>query len=101
MSVRDYRYYGLTKRWLENNCLKNFDLILVSSPFEKLRLLKLFPRKDIIYYDDLSHSHEKGSVIFYDEVLTELASLSNVRYIGYDKLRIIQNEDFPRNTSGY
>jgi hypothetical protein len=93
MSAREYPYYGMTKKWLEDNCLKSFDLILVSCPIEKLRLLKLFPKKDIIYYDDLSHSHEKGSVRFYKEVLADLACLRNIKHIGYNELLVLQKEN--------
>ncbi len=92
MSARPYFCYKLTKNWLVRNCTKDFDLILVSNPFEKLKLLKLFRDKEIIFYDDLSHSHEKGFIAYYEDVLRELSNLNNVKHIDYSKLQYLQKD---------
>lgn len=90
LSARDYKFYKLTKKWITNNCVKNFQLILVSNPNEKLILLKIFKSKDIIFYDDLSHSHEKGFALFYDDVLNEIKKLKKIKYVGYKELLNLQ-----------
>ena len=97
MSARDYRFYKLTKTWVEKNCIKNFELILVSNPHEKLRLLKIFKNKNIIFYDDLSHSHKKGFVLFYEDILKELTKLKYIKHIGYDKLLTLEKKIYNEN----
>ena len=90
LSARDYKFYKLTKKWITNNCIKNFQLILVSNPYEKLILLKIFKDKDIIFYDDLSHSHEKGFILFYDDVFNEIKKLKKIKHVGYKELLNLQ-----------
>ena len=92
MSVRNYKFYNITKSWIKNNCLENFNLILISNVYEKLKFLKIFRNKNIIFYDDLSHSHENGVVLFYEDILKELKELNHVKYVGYDKLLVLQKK---------
>ena len=93
MSARDYRFYNITKSWIKNNCIKNFDLILVSNVYEKLKLLKIFKNKNITFYDDLSYSHENEVTLFYEDVLRKLKELNNVKHIGYNELLVLQKKN--------
>lgn len=96
MSARNYKFYNTTKSWIKANCIEHFSLILVSNVYEKLKLLKIFKNKNITFYDDLSHSHEKGVILFYDDVLKELKELNHVKYFGYNELLLLQNKNYDK-----
>lgn len=92
LTARDYRYYFLTKEWLKRHFKYNFSLVLVSSPMEKIKIIKKLRNNEIDFYDDMSYSHELGQVKFYSVEIDEIMKISNVRYFGYEEIIKFQGE---------
>ena len=90
LTARDYRYYFLTKSWLERYVKCGFSLVMVSRPSEKVRILESFSGCNIDFYDDLSHSHETGMVKYYSGDIQDVKNISNVRYFDYEYILKIQ-----------
>lgn len=91
LTARPYTVYNLTYKWLESMDIiddKN-KLFLVSKPYEKIELLKKFPNKKIIFYDDFTYNHEKGEMKYYQSEINEVDVLSNVKYNDVEKINKI------------
>lgn len=86
MTSRSYLQWILTCDWLIQNHIPAslFDVIIVNSPAEKIRLISsICPRqKKITYIDDHSWNHENGQVKFYEPDKLAAENLP-IRYIGY------------------
>lgn len=93
LTARNWRIFKETRLWV-HKYLPMFNLrnlILVSSPFQKLWFFKYSLRKGIkiIVYDDLSYNHENGRVLFYDEIISHIYDLG-ICYFGYSYLEEIK-----------
>ncbi len=85
MTSRSYLQWTVTHRWLMQHSISAslFEVIIVSSPAEKIQLLTdAALERRIVYIDDLSWNHERGEVKFYESELEAVKKLP-VRYIGY------------------
>jgi hypothetical protein len=85
MTSRSYLQWTVTHRWLMQQSISAslFEVIIVSSPAEKIQLLTdAALERRIVYIDDLSWNHERGEVKFYETELEAVKKLP-VRYIGY------------------
>ncbi len=94
LSARSFRYYSVTKNWININ-LSNIDkipLFLVPFPEDKLPYLKKALKcvNRITYYDDLSYNHENGKVKFYKSLIAKVKQLP-INYIGYYEINKINN----------
>lgn len=90
LTARPYKTYSLTFTWLKNLGLienKN-DLFLVSSPLEKIDLLKKINKK-VYFYDDMTYNHEKGEMKYYENEIRLLGQLSYVKYYGLSDINKI------------
>lgn len=88
LSARHIKYRFTSKKWLKKlpNFNINFQLYLVSNPYYKLKFLKSFnSSKQIVFLDDLTYNTEKGSTLFYKEIIEEVNKL-NIVFIDYEKL---------------
>jgi hypothetical protein len=112
LSARYYIRYFVTKKWLKKHGFWQADsvLVLVERMRDKAPLLenvlnkfdkKLPPQYlndfsspitnfPITFFDDLSYNHEKGTVLFYDDVIEAVKKMP-ITYIGYEELRKIQS----------
>lgn len=86
LTARDYKLYSITLKWLLNIGISKPNLIMVSKPYEKIKLLRSIPNKRIILYDDLSYNHENGYVKFYDKEILLISQMKNVEYLDYNYL---------------
>lgn len=91
VTVRRYRFYFVTRLWLNNNGLNGIPVFLVRRPADKVDLIRRLDSK-VIVYDDLSHSHEKGAAKYYEEEIRFFSESKNIEYYGYDFLRVLQDE---------
>jgi hypothetical protein len=114
LSARYYIRYFVTKKWLKKHGFWQADsvLVLVERMRDKAPLLenvlskfdkKLPPQYlndfssqitnfPITFFDDLSYNHEKGKVLFYDNVIEAVKKMP-IKYIGYEELLKLQVED--------
>lgn len=94
ISARPINYFFVTKNWLKfHTKIENPTLFLVGEPEDKLSFYKtaLSVKKRVTVIDDLSHNHEKGNTLFYEEIINQLKSLS-LRYIGYSTISQFNNK---------
>ncbi|MBK8658834.1 MAG: hypothetical protein IPN22_08170 [Bacteroidetes bacterium] len=85
LTSRSYTLWSTTHDWLELNNIPGslIDVILVSSPAEKVKLLTTSASKvRIVYIDDLSWNQERGELKWYDSELEAVKKLP-ITYIGY------------------
>lgn len=91
LSARSHRYYWLTFKWLKTNRLnfKLFKVLLVPKASNKLWFLRLFSKTSkVVYFDDLSYNHEKGEVLYYQDVIEEVKRMDIIYYEYKDILEI-------------
>lgn len=85
LTSRSYRLWSTTHDWLEINNIPGSltDVILVSSPAEKVKLLATYASNArIVYIDDLSWNQERGELKYYKSELETIKKLP-ITYIGY------------------
>jgi hypothetical protein len=96
VTARSYKTWLITYKWLRNNNIYVHltDVIMVSSPAQKVELLKKITpaAKPVFFVDDMSFNHEYGPVRFYDEQLAEISKLP-VKYIGYKTILKFNSKD--------
>jgi len=91
ISARRYRDYRVTRQWLINQKIYRGNLIIVNSPEEKLKFLRLASQYGAVdYYDDLSYNHENGEVKFYETCIRKVCMIPSVRYFDYHQIRKLQ-----------
>ena len=108
LSARYYIRYFVTKKWLKKHGFwqAGSALVLVERMRDKAPLLadvltnidtKTPPqylndisRYPITFFDDLSYNHEKGAVLFYDDVIETVKKMP-IKYIGYEELLKMQS----------
>jgi len=91
VSRRSWRRWGQTVRWLRRNgfAATRANVVLVAHPADKLALLRRCARAAAVtYWDDLSHGHELGEVVFYDDVIAAVRSMP-LGYRGWDDIRAV------------
>ncbi len=94
LTARNFRYTSLTKNWLQKNGFpqQNSLLVLVPSPYHKLRYLKIMPKHAAVtFIDDLCYGHEKGTVKKYDTVIAAVKKLP-VNYIDSETIDKINSQ---------
>jgi len=97
LTHRPYRSILVTLKWLRKYArLRPGDFVFfVQHPVEKLQFFQSVANSgqfsDIVIMDDLSHSHERGQVLFYEDILTAIAK-RGFRYIGYDQICTLNRE---------
>jgi hypothetical protein len=108
LSARYYIRYFVTKKWLKKHGFWQSDssLVLVERMRDKAPLLadvvtkfekntppqyfNYFDSYPITFFDDLSYNHEKGEVLFYEEVIEAVKKMP-IKYIGYKELLKMQS----------
>lgn len=92
ISARSYLNYLSTLKWLRSNGLPADSVILVERPIDKLDYIReLLSRNiEVVYVDDLSHSHEFGEMKLYDNLIMSLRDLP-IAYIGIDEIELINS----------
>jgi hypothetical protein len=94
LSARNYRFIGVTNKWLSTNefNINDFSVVLVNKPSLKLYFLKkaINNNFNVIYIDDLSYNHENYKVKFYTPIISIIEKMK-ITYIGYDKILEINN----------
>jgi hypothetical protein len=108
LSARYYIRYFVTKKWLKKHGFWQADsaLVLVERMRDKAPLLEGVLSKfdkspppqylndfsdfPITFFDDLSYNHEKGEVLFYDDVIEAVTKMP-IKYIGYEELLKMQS----------
>lgn len=90
LTARPYKLFFETKKWLKKNHVDYDALFIVKHPHQKIQLLSIIDKK-INMYDDLSHSHEKGMVKHYENVIEEIQKMSHVNLITGNELKDLQN----------
>src|SRR5215217_1354335 len=97
ISARSYLSYSVTSDWLISNGLPGDKLILVAKPDHKLDYIieLLYRNIRVVYIDDLSHSHELGTVKLYEELILGLKELP-IQYLGVNEIALI-NSDYEIN----
>jgi hypothetical protein len=97
ISARSYFNYYATARWLFDNGLPGHQLILVPNADSKLDyIIELLYRSiNVVYVDDLSHSHELGTVELYEDLILGLKELP-IQYLGINEIALI-NSDYEIN----
>ena len=91
ITARNIRYGSLTKKWLKHHGfpLSNSKLVLVASPGQKIRYLKLPGSQfTVTYIDDLAYGHETGEVKKYASIIEAVKKLP-LTYIGSEEINII------------
>ena len=88
ISHRNLWHWPVTYRWLRRNgfAATRSNVVLVAAPSHKLEHLRRCSEgRDVVYWDDLSHGHESGTVGYYDEVIAAVRDLP-VDYHGYEEI---------------
>jgi hypothetical protein len=91
ISHRPWRYWRETYRWLRRHgfAATPANVVLVAKPADKLAYLQCCAGAGrVVYWDDLSHSHELGEVRLYEELISAVRSLP-VEYLGWREIRAI------------
>lgn len=93
ISARSYFSYRVTCRWLISNGLSGDEVILVAKPDDKLEYISelLYRRINVVYIDDLSHSHELGMMQLYEELILDLKQLP-IQYLGVNEIELINSD---------
>ncbi|WP_316791786.1 hypothetical protein [Pedobacter frigoris] len=92
ISARSYFNFRTTRDWLKSNGLPGDQVILVANPDDKLEYISelLYRGINVVYIDDLSHSHEYGSVKLYGELILDVKELP-IEYLGIDEIELINS----------
>lgn len=92
ISARSYLDYFSTHKWLSDNGLKTYNVILVSRAEDKLAYIQELLHREIavVYIDDLSYGHEYGEVRLYDKIILKLNALP-VEYLGVKEIELINS----------
>jgi FMN phosphatase YigB (HAD superfamily) len=92
ISARSYLDYFSTHRWLAENGLTSYDVILVNRAEDKLAYIHELLHREIavVYIDDLSYGHEYGEVRLYDKMILKLNALP-VEYLGVKEIELINS----------
>jgi hypothetical protein len=85
LSARPFRSFYITKKWLKENDITCYTLILVPTAQCKLKYLSSISR-ETDYFDDLSWNHENGDVRFYTDVIDEVKRMRFVKHYDYEYL---------------
>jgi hypothetical protein len=91
LTHRPYHSIPVTIRWLSKQAgLKPGEFVFfVQKPQEKLLYFQIAKKvkklAEIVVLDDLSHSHEKGTVSFYQDIIDVIFE-KGYRYIGYNQI---------------
>ncbi|MFZ6013520.1 MAG: hypothetical protein ACOYXT_24475 [Bacteroidota bacterium] len=94
LSTRSYTSFFVTLHWLQANKIPITwnRLIITNTPEEKLifikSALKSHKHSEVYLIDDLSHNHERGQVIFYEDLIRKIET-ANIRYFGVNKIKVI------------
>jgi hypothetical protein len=91
ISHRPWRYWRETYRWLRRHgfAATPANVVLVAKPADKLAYLRCCAGAgEVVYWDDLSHSHELGRVMLYEELISAVR-LIPVEYRGWNEIRAI------------
>ncbi len=96
ISARNFNLFEVTYNWLVSSGIKlsKQNLLLVPFAYNKLQYIKYVHKQHpvlITFIDDLSYNHEKGKVLFYDEVIEKVKSLP-ISYIGSFEIRSIHEK---------
>lgn len=93
LSARSFPYYWVTKEWIQINLgIKNPNVILVDNAKDKIKILKLFSKYSVLYYDDLTYGHESGSIVKYVSVINEIAKL-DINYFDDNFIQSVRGND--------
>ena len=90
LSHRNWWEWPITLLWLRGAGYRvgPTSLVLVADAADKLAHLRqcvAAATGDVTYWDDLSHSHEHGDAVFYDDVISEVRSMG-LTYHGFDEI---------------
>jgi hypothetical protein len=91
LSHRSVRHWLRTFRWLRRHgfAATPLNVVLVADPADKVAHLRRCVRAaDVVYWDDLSHSHEHGEAAFHHELIATVRSLP-LEYVGWDDIRAV------------
>ena len=94
LSHRSWRRWRQTYRWLRRHgfAATPLNVVLVAHPRDKVvHLRRCADACEVAYWDDLSHSHEHGQALFYDELIDAVRSLP-LEYRGWDDIRAAVEE---------
>lgn len=86
LTARDYKSYFVTLQWLSKIGFGKANLVMVSNPSEKIKILKSASKKNILLYDDMSYNHENGIVKFYKNEILQISKMKNIKYFDYNYL---------------
>lgn len=88
LTHRTLQQRKVTEQWLSKEKILHHQLIITSSPEEKIEVIKQFDNaSEIFVIDDLSFGHETGKVQLYQEVID---ALNKMKLIYIDKIKIDQ-----------
>lgn len=88
LSHRNLWEWPVTRRWLRTHgyAARWWNVVLVPSAASKVaHVARLARGHDVTVWDDLSHGHETGEVVFYADVIAQLADLG-VDHRGWDEI---------------
>jgi len=92
ITARRYQDYWITRKWLMDQLIYKSNLIIVNSPEEKLKFIRLASQHGKVdYYDDLSYNHENGEIKFYEECIQQVHNIPNVNYFDYYQIKKLQD----------
>jgi hypothetical protein len=91
LSHRSARHWLRTFRWLRRHgfAATPLNVVLVARPEDKVEhLRRCVGAAEVVYWDDLSHSHEHGEAAFYHDVIAAVRALP-LEYVGWDDIRAV------------
>jgi hypothetical protein len=91
LTHRHWKRWRQTVRWLRRNgfAASAANVVLVARPADKVSHVRRCAEvAEVTYWDDLSHSHEHGEPVFYDEVIAAVRDLP-VEYRGWNDIRSV------------
>ena len=94
LTHRSWKRWRLTYRWLRRHgfAATPLNVVLVAHPHDKVdHLRRCVGACDVVYWDDLSHSHEHGEAVLYEELIAAVRSLP-LEYRGWDDIRAVVEE---------
>ena len=89
LSARPFRARSMTLKWLRENNLPYNNVYTTSFAENKIQYISII-NKECLYFDDLSHSSEKGKTYYYEEVINAANSNKKINYINYQIIKKIQ-----------
>jgi len=85
ITARSYATWRTTRNWLVENQLSASwsNTIITNTPDEKLKIIRQIAAHSsrVYWIDDLSYNHERGTVLYYDQVIEKIKNTS-IRYFG-------------------